>query len=116
MQSRLSRFHTPIGIFILILVAPWFIAPSLAPAQVQSETTTVSTAPKAFDTAQQAAEALINAAAAYDVPELMAIFGPDGKDFVASADPARSGAQLASEVDARFGVNLHRRTIERARR
>ena len=37
-------------------------------------------------------------------------------EFVASADPARSGAQLASEVDARFGVNLHRRTIERARR
>jgi len=37
-------------------------------------------------------------------------------EFVTSADPTLSGAQLASEVAARFGVNLHRRTIERARR
>jgi len=37
-------------------------------------------------------------------------------EFVTSADPAASGAQLASEVAARFGVTLHRRTIERARR
>ena len=37
-------------------------------------------------------------------------------EFVASADPALSGAQLALEVEARFGVHLHRRTVERARR
>jgi hypothetical protein len=37
-------------------------------------------------------------------------------EFVASADPTLSGSQLASEVEARFGVTLHRRTIERARR
>jgi transposase len=37
-------------------------------------------------------------------------------EFVTSADPAMSGAQLASEVAARFGVTLHRRTIERTRR
>ncbi len=37
-------------------------------------------------------------------------------EFVTSADPALSGAQLALEVEARFGVSLHRRTIERARR
>ena len=37
-------------------------------------------------------------------------------EFVATADPTLSGSQLASEVAARFGVTLHRRTIERARR
>lgn len=36
--------------------------------------------------------------------------------FLASADPTLSGAQLALEVEARFGVSLHRRTVERARR
>ena len=36
--------------------------------------------------------------------------------FLASADRAVSGAQLALEVERRFGVSLHRRTIERARR
>lgn len=35
--------------------------------------------------------------------------------FLASADRAVSDAQLALEVERRFGVSLHRRTIERAR-
>jgi hypothetical protein len=37
-------------------------------------------------------------------------------EFIASADPTLSGAQLSLEVEARFGVHLHRRIIERARR
>jgi len=41
---------------------------------------------------------------------------PEVTEFIASADPTLSGAQLASEVEARFGVSLHRRTVERARR
>ena len=41
---------------------------------------------------------------------------PEVVEFVASADPTLSGAQLVSEVEARFGVRLHRRTVERARR
>jgi transposase len=35
--------------------------------------------------------------------------------FIAAADPARSGADLAEEISNRFGVDLHRRTVERAR-
>lgn len=36
--------------------------------------------------------------------------------YLHDADPTVSGAQLAVEVVDRFGVSLHRRTIERARR
>jgi transposase len=36
--------------------------------------------------------------------------------FLRQAPPQRSGAELAGEVEARFGVSLHRRTVERARR
>ena len=36
--------------------------------------------------------------------------------FLRDAPPERSGAELAREVEARFGVSLHRRTAERARR
>jgi transposase len=36
--------------------------------------------------------------------------------FLAAAPPGRSGAELAAEVAERFGVTLHRRTVERARR
>jgi transposase len=36
--------------------------------------------------------------------------------FVREADPTLSGAVLARRVEERFGVSLHRRTVERARR
>ncbi len=36
--------------------------------------------------------------------------------FLADAPRGRSGADLAAQVQARFGVSLHRRTVERARR
>ena len=75
MKSRLSKFRTRICFFVVILVAPRWVLPGIAAAQAQSETQAVTTVPKAFDSPQQAAEALINAAGAYDVPELMAIFG-----------------------------------------
>jgi hypothetical protein len=39
---------------------------------------------------------------------------PEITEFIRSAPPA-SGAALAAEVASRFGVLLHRRTIERAR-
>jgi len=36
--------------------------------------------------------------------------------FLRDAPRERSGAELAREVESRFGVSLHRRTAERARR
>ena len=36
--------------------------------------------------------------------------------YVRAAPRETSGAQLAREVEQRFGVSLHRRTVERARR
>ncbi len=40
---------------------------------------------------------------------------PEIVAFLVSADVAVSGADLAAEVGRRFGVSLHRRTVERAR-
>src|SRR5262245_42332177 len=37
-------------------------------------------------------------------------------EFVRAAPTERSGAELARDVEAQFGVVLHRRTVERARR
>jgi len=36
--------------------------------------------------------------------------------YLESADPAWSGVDLAIEIERRFGVDLHRRTVERLRR
>ncbi len=43
-------------------------------------------AQKGFDTAQAAADALIQAAGNYDVPALQEILGPDNKDLIVSGD------------------------------
>lgn len=40
----------------------------------------------------------------------------DIAEFIDRADPGLSGAALADQVADRFGVRLHRRTIERVRR
>lgn len=41
---------------------------------------------------------------------------PEVLEFITAAEPHLSGAQLALEVSRHFGISLHRRTIERARR
>jgi hypothetical protein len=50
---------------------------------------------KAFDTPQQAAQALVAAAEKNDIPALLAIFGPDGKDLVVTADTVDDKSRLA---------------------
>jgi len=56
------------------------------PAQQSTDSKSSAPSQKGFDTPQQAATALVQAAQAYDVPTLLEILGPDGKDLVASAD------------------------------
>jgi hypothetical protein len=53
------------------------------------------TAQKAFDSPQQAADAIVAAAAAGDNAALMALFGPDGKDLVNSGDAVEDKNRLA---------------------
>ena len=47
------------------------------------------TGPRTFDTPQQAADALVQAATADDVAAIVAIFGPAAKDIVPSGDPVQ---------------------------
>ena len=72
-----------VAVLLCVLVVPVHAqsTPQAAPPSAQAQ--------KVYDTPQKAAEALIQAAASYDVPVLLEIFGRDGKDFIASADPAQ---------------------------
>jgi len=56
-------------------------------AAQQSKQQPARSAQKAFDTPEQAAQALIAAAETYDVPALMEILGPDARDLVSSENP-----------------------------
>lgn len=69
------------------------------PLQAQSATSVQAAslqAQKAFNTPQEAAAALIQAAETYDVSALLEIFGPDGKDFISSADSTRDKSVAAA--------------------
>ena len=81
-MSNKARFST----IILVVVGLCCMVPMVSMAQAQPAATTAAAGPKGFDTPQQAAEALFKASAAYDVPEMMAIFGADGEDFVSGGD------------------------------
>ncbi|MBB5339960.1 hypothetical protein HDF13_002293 [Edaphobacter lichenicola] len=70
-----------------------------------------------FATTKQAADALIQAAANYDVPALMGMFGPDGKDIVSSADAVRdknSAASFAAEAREKTEVVVDLKNPNRA--
>ena len=54
-----------------------------------SSTVTPPAGARAFATAKEATEALIAAAAAFDEPALLAMFGPEGKDLISTGDPVR---------------------------
>ena len=66
-----------------------FVAVALHSAQAAK--TDAAAAPqvkqKEFDTPQQAADSLVQAAESFDVPVLKEILGPDSVDLVASQDP-----------------------------
>jgi hypothetical protein len=74
-------------------------------------------AQRAFNTPQRAAEALIQAAASYDVSALLEIFGPDGKDFISSADPVHDksiAAAFAAKANEKNVVTIDPKNKARA--
>jgi hypothetical protein len=76
-----------------------------APQSSQTATAASQPVQTSFATPKLAADALIQAAANYDLPALMGMLGPDGKDIVSSADAARDKSNLAS-----FAMEAHEKT------
>jgi len=68
----------------------------LSIAAPQSTQQSAQSAQKAFDTPEQAAQALIAAAETYDVPVLMEILGPDARDLVSSENPVEEKSRSAA--------------------
>ena len=68
------------AIVCVALVSTWAVLLQAAPQDKGQSTQ------KGFDTPELAAQALTQAAETYDVPALLTILGPDGKDLVTSED------------------------------
>ena len=85
----------------------------LAQSQEQQPSSSAPAEQKGFKTPQLAAEALIKAAESYDVPALLEIFGPHGKDFIQSADPVNDKnviQKFAEKARERHLVNVEKGT------
>jgi hypothetical protein len=80
----------------------------------------VSAAPagaKMFDSPQQAADALVEAAANFDVPLLTSIFGPDGNDIVLSGEfsqDRKHAADFAAQASRKKSISVNPKNSMRA--
>lgn len=100
---KFTRINFAFSALLVSLLAASFSAlqPVQASGQSRSENQSVlesTVAQESFATPQWAADALIKAATQYDTAALLKIFGPEGKDFVSSADPVQDKNYAAAFV------------------
>jgi hypothetical protein len=92
---------------------------ALSGAALAMPTSGASTAAggQAFDTPQQAADAIVQASAAGDVATLEKILGPGGKDIVVSGDPVEDKNNLekfAAKAHEKMSVSVDAKNSKRA--
>jgi hypothetical protein len=115
----------PSGFFWIVGAVAWacLCASAVSVAQPTNAEQTPAAAPattasaRRFDTPQQAADALINAAEKFDVGELAYIFGPDGEDVVFSGEFAQDrqhAANFVAEAHEKKSVSVDPKTGNRA--
>jgi hypothetical protein len=92
------------GIACTLLFTPALDAAEPAAAPVKKPKAAVQQ--RTFDTSKAAADALIAAAAAGDVPALIAILGPHGRDLVETGDPVQDRNQIEA-----FSAKAHEKTV-----
>jgi hypothetical protein len=110
--ARNARFTFLVAILSCVLVV-------LAhPQSLSKEATTPSPQVQTtFNTPQQAADALIQAAGNGDIPALLEIFGPEGKDFLSSADAVQDKKRIdefAAKARQRNAVTIDPKNKARA--
>jgi hypothetical protein len=104
------------GLACILLVCALPVS-GMAQTKAAAQATPSPQLAKPFDNPQQAAEALIKAAADYNVPDLMAIFGPDGKDFITGGDEVQdknNAMDFAKEAAAKNTVTIDKKNPQKA--
>jgi len=99
MSTRSKNAFACATLLVALIVAISSSAPlSAKPEPLSKPSAPVSsqTTQTGFATPQEAAAALIKAAGDYDLQALKAMFGPDGEDFVSTADPVQDKNNAAA--------------------
>lgn len=105
---------------LVIFVSLWLGADPAGAQQTQTTSAPVKTSvPSAqmFESPDKAADALVAAAEAFDVPTLMSIFGPDGKDIVFTGEVAldrEHAANFAEQAKEKKKVSIDPHNSNRA--
>src|SRR5213593_4852674 len=93
------------------------LAAQAAPEQKQESTAASQPQQKQFDTPKQAADALIQVAANFDVAAAKGILGPEGEDIVSSEDPVmdKNRAQaFAAKAKEKTSIQIDKKNPNRA--
>ena len=117
MKSRPFNENKRIVTIVLMLAGLCCVLPMMSMAQAQPAATAAASGPKGFDNPQQSAQAIIKAAGDYNVPELLAILGPDGEDLVASGDQVEdknNALAFAKEAGAKNSIQIAKSNPNRA--
>jgi hypothetical protein len=124
MKSISEKRHIRISLRLLIVACAVFLlssgllAEQQSPAGKTSPPATASGASaKAFDSPQQAADALINAAEKFDEQALIEIFGPGGDDIVLTGEYAQDrqrALDFAAEAREKTAVSIDPKNGSRA--
>jgi hypothetical protein len=111
---RANLFVIVLGVFACGVLAT---SPCALPQTKAVSAAAVQPQQKTFDTAQQAADVMIAAVKNDDVTALLAIFGPDGKDFVSTGDDVQdknSRAAFAAMAQRKMHVGTDPHNPNRA--
>jgi len=112
MKSALVRIIKSTALFTVSLASLSILVLAVVndqPEAAKQPSFAISDVQKSFETPQQAADALIQATTNYDVSALTAIFGPEGKDFISSADPIQDknhAAKFAAKAREQHVVTI----------
>ena len=111
-SSKFSLIASAIASFCLLGLGLHAAPPSKSDA-----TSAPQPAQKQFDTPKQAADALIQVAANFDVAAAKEILGPDGEDIVASEDPVQDknrAAEFATKAKEKMSVQTDKKNPNQA--
>ena len=110
-SKYLHRLQWIIGVAALAYLSTLllFAAQQSATTKAPAASTSAAAGPKKFDTPQQAADALVEAAQKFDEVALVQIFGPDGEDVVFSGETAQDrqrASDFVSEAAEKKSVSV----------
>ena len=118
-MKRKSNITTSSKIFAFAILMSGFVALALHSALAAKTDAPATSQPKQkeFDSPKQAADALIQVAATFDVAAAKEILGPDSEDLIASEDPVQDknrAAEFATKAKEKNSVEIDKKDPKRA--